>query len=255
MVIGQHEFCVQPDDPNTVVWRYWDLPKFLNLISARQLWFSRADLLGDQFEGSFSAATIEHRKKKAEREAEELGIEVEIIQQALDRLGSNADWLRYFTFISCWTRKEHEVMGLWQSYVRGSGVATKTTFKALTDAMRTDERMHVTEVQYIDFAKEAMPDFNWLSPYVYKRIQYSEESELRAIIPGRIPPEGGPVDELVAQSPPGIPVPVDLDVLLQEIRVYPGAPSWFHATIAAVAERFRLSCPVTASEVDGIPFY
>src|SRR5687768_1706300 len=103
MVIEQHEFCVQPDDPNTVLWRYWDLPKFLNLLSTRQLWFSRADLLGDRFEGSYSAATIEHRKKKAARDAADLGIDVAIIQRALDSLGSHADWFRYFTFVSCWT--------------------------------------------------------------------------------------------------------------------------------------------------------
>ena len=182
---------------------------------------------------------------------------MDFIQQALDLLRSLAFWDRYFTFISCWTRKEHEDMGLWQSYVRGSGVATKTTFRALTNAMRTEERMHITEVQYIDFADEAMHDFNSLSPYIHKRIQYSGESELRAIIHLRRFPAGVSVvgEELAAQAPPGIPVPVDLDLLVQEIRVYPNAPSWFRTTIAAVAERFQLSCPVTVSEVDGIPSY
>lgn len=40
------------------LWRYIDLPKYLSMLAQNALWFSRADLLGDPFEGSMSNMNV-----------------------------------------------------------------------------------------------------------------------------------------------------------------------------------------------------
>lgn len=39
-------------DPDTRIWRYVDLTKFLDMLSRRKLYFARLDRLGDPFEGA-----------------------------------------------------------------------------------------------------------------------------------------------------------------------------------------------------------
>ena len=50
-----------PPAPDELLWRYVDLSKYLSVLSGRALWFSRADLLGDPFEGSMSRANVRLR--------------------------------------------------------------------------------------------------------------------------------------------------------------------------------------------------
>src|SRR6266478_4615364 len=49
--------------PNTVLWRYMDFAKFVALLEQRAVYFCRADLLGDRFEG---AAGISERSPEWE---------------------------------------------------------------------------------------------------------------------------------------------------------------------------------------------
>jgi hypothetical protein len=41
----------QPTNENEIIWRFLDFPKFFDLINRKSLFFTRADLLGDPFEG------------------------------------------------------------------------------------------------------------------------------------------------------------------------------------------------------------
>ena len=43
-----------PDDPDTIVWKYLDLSKFLDLLLSKKLFISRSDKFEDQYEGTFS---------------------------------------------------------------------------------------------------------------------------------------------------------------------------------------------------------
>ena len=45
---------LNPPQDNAVLWRYMDFTKFVSLLDRRALYFSRADKLGDPFEGSLS---------------------------------------------------------------------------------------------------------------------------------------------------------------------------------------------------------
>jgi hypothetical protein len=48
-----------PDDPDTIIWKYLDLSKFLDLLMSKKLFMSRSDKFEDQYEGTFSEPTYE----------------------------------------------------------------------------------------------------------------------------------------------------------------------------------------------------
>ena len=47
-----HQVFAQPANPDTKIWRYMNFTKFVSMLEHQALWFSRADKLGDPFEGS-----------------------------------------------------------------------------------------------------------------------------------------------------------------------------------------------------------
>ena len=52
-----------PNDPNTIVWKYLDLSKFVDLLLYQKLFMSRSDKFEDQYEGTFSEPTFEEIRK------------------------------------------------------------------------------------------------------------------------------------------------------------------------------------------------
>jgi hypothetical protein len=54
-----------PEDPDTIIWKYLDLSKFVDLLLYKKLFMSRSDKFEDQYEGTFSEPTYEEIKKLA----------------------------------------------------------------------------------------------------------------------------------------------------------------------------------------------
>ena len=90
-----------PEDPETIVWKYLDLSKFLDLLLSKKLFMSRSDKFEDQYEGTFSEPTFE-----------------EIRKLSID----NPDFLNYYkthrekVAISSWHINEYESFAKWQSF-------------------------------------------------------------------------------------------------------------------------------------------
>ena len=61
-----HPSITAPDNPNTVIWRYLRLAKFLDMLERRALRFTQLDSLRDPFEGAPADVNLE-----AERAADE----------------------------------------------------------------------------------------------------------------------------------------------------------------------------------------
>ena len=63
-----------PDD-DTIVWKYLDLSKFLDMLLSKKLFMSRSDKFEDQYEGTFSEPTYEEIKKIAANNSKFLAFE------------------------------------------------------------------------------------------------------------------------------------------------------------------------------------
>ena len=110
-----HVFKV-PDNPEIRIWRYMDFTKFVSMMDLNSLYFSRSDLLGDTFEGSFPKPNVLLRPmiyKEIEDKYKEKNLHVVFPASGkkMTFIESHSylhEWLRKWTFISCWHINEYE---------------------------------------------------------------------------------------------------------------------------------------------------
>jgi hypothetical protein len=64
-----HQCFVEPENPQTRIWRYINLPKFLDMLQSKTLYFARADELrrADKFEGSYETQPTRTAKEMVRR--------------------------------------------------------------------------------------------------------------------------------------------------------------------------------------------
>lgn len=130
-----------PDDPDTIVWKYLDLSKFLDLLLSKKLFMSRSDKFEDQYEGTFSEPTYEEIKKLAV---------------------DNPEFLNYYkthrekVAISSWHINEYESFAMWQIFTKNNeGLAIQSTIGRLQKAVKPESNFdqYIGEVNYIDYKK------------------------------------------------------------------------------------------------------
>lgn len=243
----RHAVFVQPRDQRAPVWRYMTLAKFIAMLASSDLWFSRADLLEDSFEGSMTRDALA-------REGDELGVDAQIREFRRN--------YRHWTFINCWTLGPAESAAMWRQYTGGEGVAIKSDFRSLTRALRSyPDAIYVGRVKYIDYEIGSIPSSNILYPFVHKRREFASEREIRAVVPHTPvggPLEGRPGSNVVmwdSEAPVGIGVPVDLDVLIHEVRVSPGSRDWYVDLVQTALTKWSLDKPVHKTDLDKVPNY
>ena len=96
---------ILPENPNTIVWKYLDLSKFLDLLLSKKLFMSRSDKFEDQYEGTFSEPTYEEIRKIAENNPE-----------FLDYYKSHREKI----VISSWHINEYESFAMWQIFTKNN---------------------------------------------------------------------------------------------------------------------------------------
>ena len=151
-----------PDD--AVLWRYMDFTKFVSLLETSALFFCRPDLLGDPFEGSISSAT-------PPLFAGEFKVGSSIAQRTID-----LRQIVRLARVSCWHMGEFESEAMWRLYTRErDGVAIKTVFARLKEALVGEEDVNVSRVWYRDYRTESIPFENALFPLFHKRVSFQHE--------------------------------------------------------------------------------
>ena len=249
-----------PDD--TPIWRYMDFTKLVSLLNDRALFSSRADLLGDRFEGSYTRPTSEQWADESVLEFEVNGIHYHRQSMAETRKG-----LTSRIFANRWHMNEYESTAMWSVYCpHGAGIAVRSTFARLRDSLTACKRypIFIGKVKYIDYERASMEGINTLTPFLHKRMSYAHERELRAVIwydtdndfleriRATPPPQLQPV---LPPPPPGLTIPVDLDTLIDQIRVAPTTPGWLHRLVEAVLAKYGVVKEVCQSSLDADPLY
>lgn len=192
-------------DQSIPIWRYMDSSKFALLMCQRKLWFSRADLLGDDHEGSLPDSIIHKRESRWS----DLRVK-EIIER-----GSKEG--RKDAFVSCWSMEAPEVLSMWKIYTPDAkGVAIKSTVGRLATCFIRKpndlfERLEarIEKVRYIDFVSHEASD-DEVDRFIHKQEAYTYEKEIRVLISLR---------PTVERPRIGIGLEVDLDVLIDKIYV------------------------------------
>lgn len=229
-----------PDDEATL-WRYMDLSRLLSIIERKQLWFSRADHLGDPYEGSLTEVRREKRDnmlkglREFTREQEDwTSIEKDeetLLSEEMNKKKRERKWV----FVNCWHLNEKESAAMWELYAKSNdAIAIKSTFQRLLGSVHSNkEDISALKIRYIDFGEDDMIQGDSTLKYLYKRRSFEHERELRLLFWDV--PDLSEIDE---QRPPGQYIDAKLELLIDEIRIAPTAPGWFADTVGRILDTY-----------------
>lgn len=236
------------DEParSDVLWRYFDLPKFVSLLDQQALYLARADTLGDIFEGAYPIANASQHNPD-ERQA--------------THLLARRQRARKEQFVSCWHENKSESIAMWELYAtRAAGIAIRTTYGRLYDAIDENalteyESLFFTRVKYLDYDRESLKSyrtqFDLLTAFFHKFRSFEHEREVRVVFPGPLMD-----DTKLRITPVGVYLPVDLHRLIERVYVAPAAPSWFEDVVRVVMTKWGMeSVPVVRSDLSRDPVY
>lgn len=236
------DFETPPDE--TPLWRYMSFVKFVDLLERRSLFFSRADELGDPFEGSvvsnITYTTAGFENIPSTSRLADLPDDVRTIVARGNRTVVKK------TFINCWYAREHDSAAMWTVYATEiDGIAIRSTVGRLKKALsQCPESVTIAAVSYIDFATAEQQGGNFLRHFLQKRLSFDHEREVRALI---LQFEDAP--------PPGLRVAVDVDSLIEEVVVAPQAAEWFADLVKTLAARYGLGTNVRYSSLSDEPWW
>ena len=218
-----------PEDPNTIVWKYLDLSKFLDLLMSRKLFMSRSDKFEDQYEGTFSEPTFEEIKKLSENNPE-----------FLDYYKSH----REKVVVSSWHINEYESFAMWQIFTQNNeGLAIQSTIGRLQKALKPEINysQFIGEVNYIDYKKEYIPFDDMFFPFMFKRKSFQYEREVRII---------SDLSENAVKINDGIKIDVDVNQLIEKIYIHPKSENWYKKLVIELVSKLDYTIEIEKSDLE-----
>lgn len=229
--------CADYSTGSPTLWRYIDVPALLWLLANRSLHFSWPERFQDPFEGEFVRAFVD---------------KMGAVQ------GDVADHNRRFfeqmrscrCAVSCWHQHEHENALMWRAYSGSAGVAIKSSVHLLRSVLPM--AINIENVKYVNFDEDDVEYGNLLDRLKYKRLEYSFEQEVRAILWAEsLVLQGIDVYDLGSA---GLAFPVDPSALISEIRLSPELSTWFLESLTTAVTGLGYSIPVRPSLAGGEPY-
>jgi hypothetical protein len=250
MPYASHESFVTPP-PESQLWRYMDLAKFVALLETQSLFFASATQLGDPFEGLYSARNIDrtHIIWPSVPPAEWGKMNDQIAQMRV-----NLKATRHHFCVSCWYESPTESDAMWKLYSQaGAGIAIQTTCGSLCKSLASQPGdVYVGRVSYIDYKRDFVPEGNIFGPFLHKRLAFQHEREVRALVWVRDTPAEKATER---DSSGGVSIRVDLNILLKQVVVSPLSPQWFHKLVDSILNRYSFSLPARHSDLaDPAPY-
>ena len=210
-----------------------DFTKFLALLEDSALFFSNATRFEDPYEGAFSKANRQHRNFVLSRSQQDSSLVV-------DRDSENYA-------ISCWYASTHESAAMWHLYAGSSdAIAIRTSYGKLRSAL--PDCIKIGLVKYADYNQQWISEQDPIHRFMYKRISFKHEAELRAIIDLNDPraPLNGQIDD------GNYLVGLDLNRLITHVFVSPKSQDWYFELVRKVCRRYGLKTqPIRSSLYDG----
>jgi len=235
MIIENRLFYL-PENENVKIWRYMNFTKFISLIENKSLFFSRADKLGDPYEGSISMAT---NKRYYDY------LSPSFTREQADKIWINSSDFRKqavkFTFVNCWHMNAFESDAMWKLYISNTeGIAIQTTVKKLKKIFESESNYGICigEVFYSDFENDIHHFGNSLYPYIYKRKCFEHEKEFRAVIQIL---DAEKQKSLDIENLNGISIPIEFDELIESVYISPTSNKWFYELVTSLLDRYKLN--------------
>ena len=217
------------ENTDTVIWKYLDLSKFLDLLLSQKLFMSRSDKFEDQYEGTFSEPTYEEIKKLAI---------------------NNPEFLNYYkthrekVAISSWHINEYESFAMWQIFTQNSeGLAIQSTIGRLQKALEPEKNLkqYIGQVNYIDYKKEYIPFDDMFFPFLFKRKSFQYEREVRII---------SDTSDTKININDGIKINVDISQLIDKIYIHPKSENWYKNLVIQLVSKLGFDIEIEKSDLE-----
>jgi hypothetical protein len=249
-------------DLDKTVWRYLTFPKYISLLSYGALWFSKLNILEDEYEGSMPAIADAEMLAGFQKFKEHLDPS---LREQIDGLNKrNVKDGRELTVASCWYLADSDSEKMWKEYSNLSeGVAIKSTVRSLSQHVFCDPRIsHVGKVIYVDLEKYSMSHYEANQAHhraFLKKLKFRHENELRIVTmnfkgPMCVNMDGSPLtpDQYAGAGMNnfenrGLYVKTDLAQLIKATVLAPGASTWFELLVKRIARLSNISSPVESS--------
>ena len=266
-----------PTNRDIKIWRYMEFTKFVAMLDQEGLFFSRADLLGDPFEGSIPLVNLRDREKVFREEILEPMARISdgnnVFADPSTRNQAAKRWVEHtsmanrydlqWTYINCWHMNEQESAAMWRLYSKtDEAIAIQTTYGVLRECLPAD--IFTGSITYLNYDTESIPAEIGFYRFTHKRKSFEHEQEVRAIftkIPTKmiIDEETGNqisgIDWEQKNTETGRDIHVDLNALLKLVYVAPGAPIWFNRLVTRILEKYKVNCEVRQSSMDNERLY
>ncbi|WP_146243576.1 DUF2971 domain-containing protein [Curtobacterium sp. MCBD17_008] len=237
---------LEPSD-DTVLWRYLDFPKFLDLLSSAALKMPRATSMEDAYEGVAGDAAT---RADLDQWREE-GQPPYLRNASLSRQAFETQFHRERTYVSCWNTFETENAGLWRIYGDDRGLAIKTTWGDLRQSLGSADCVSTIfygRVQYRNFSTDATQSETYTDQFFVKRNEFLHENEFRLVAHDR-----SREHNYKAPSTAGLPryasIACDTNALINELIISPRLGSWVTDGVEAVSRKFGGSWTVRQSNL------
>lgn len=217
------------EDPETIIWKYIDLSKFLDLLLSERMFMSRSDKFEDQYEGTFSEPTYEEIKKIAENNP-----------KFLDYYKSH----RESVVVSSWHTNEYESFAMWQIFTKNNeGLAIQSTLGRLKEALQPERNFeqYIGEVNYIDYKKEYIPFDDTFFPFLFKRKSFQYEREIRVLTD--VSTKNITINE-------GLKINVNINTLIEKIYIHPKSENWYKKLVIELVEKLGFGFEIEKSDLE-----
>ena len=195
--------------------RYMDIDKYEDLLSTKTLFFPHYDNLGDPYEGCLGHIPTD---KLIEKQTERLKRIAAMPQQPKTAAREFLEtfepllyhnFLRDFTYVSCWHQSEIESMPMWKMYAE-KGIMIKSDLSSLKNNLGIDtkgyEHSYIFQENHGIDPSDGYEVFietrsvkyvsrgNYIEPvgsdrYFHKQLEYADERESRVILQLHLGPE------------------------------------------------------------------
>jgi len=248
---------------NTKVWRYMDFYKFISLLQFKAIWFSKLQVLEDQYEGTFPFIDYQSFKERDNNIQEWIKRENKT-NAVLSTVDDNINHGRELAVVNCWNLNEDEDIKMWENYTSGNtGVLIRSTLGRLRRAIPCDPQItRIDKVKYVDMENYKLG--NVAAAQVFERAllkssEYSYENELRILtlnlaIDYCLNEDGSEITELQKQGPgqykedrKGIYIKVDTNLLIKNVVISPKASYYFYNLIKGLLKTFNINASVKKS--------
>lgn len=217
MVLHKNKAFPQPDD-NAKIWRYMPFVHFKQTILNGTLWFGNAY----EYDGDEGMLTEKERVIRRAVQIERQLMLYGDVGKPVKALEESDD-VKKDTFINCWTASEMEAQRMWEDKTGdlSRDVAIQSSFWRLRQILEQNQKygFWTVKVRYIDHEKDLSILSNLMLYYARKNKKKAYENEVRALT-NFFPSRRGDQD-----YQKGLQIPADLDLLIENVRLSPYAPS------------------------------